>query len=41
MNAFTGQLLKKMTFGRMPRPFETLKLGSGELVTTERTASAS
>jgi hypothetical protein len=26
----------KMTFGRMPRPFSTFNLASGELVTAER-----
>ena len=36
MNATTGQPIQKMTFGRMPRPFATFNLESGELVTAER-----
>ena len=36
MNATTGQPIQKMTFGRMPRPFSTFNLASGELVTAER-----
>lgn len=36
MNATTGQSIQKMTFGRMPRPFATFTLESGEMVTAER-----
>lgn len=36
MNATTGQPIQKMTFGRMPRPYATFNLASGELVTAER-----
>ena len=36
MNATTGQPIQKMTFGRMPRPFATFTLESGEMVTAER-----
>jgi len=36
MNAATGQPIQKMTFGRMPRPWVSLTLESGERVTAER-----
>jgi hypothetical protein len=36
MNTKTGQPLQKMTFGRMPKPWASFNLASGELVTAER-----
>jgi hypothetical protein len=35
-NITTGQPIQKMTFGRMPRPYATFTLTTGELVTAER-----
>jgi hypothetical protein len=36
MSAATGQPLQKMTFGRMPRPYASFNLESGELVQVQR-----
>ncbi|CAN5162630.1 hypothetical protein BH11PSE5_BH11PSE5_25810 [soil metagenome] len=36
MNTKTGQPLQKVTFGRMPKPWASFNLASGELVTAER-----
>jgi hypothetical protein len=36
MNSATGQPIQKMTFGRMPKPWASFTLESGELVTAER-----
>lgn len=36
MNTKTGQPIQKMTFGRMPKPWASFNLASGELVTTDR-----
>lgn len=36
MNSATGQPIQKMTFGRMPKPWISFNLQSGELVTAER-----
>lgn len=36
MNAATGQPIQKMTFGRMPRPYASFTLETGEKVTAER-----
>lgn len=36
MNSATGQPIQKITFGRMPKPWITFNLASGELVTAER-----
>jgi len=36
MNTKTGQPIQKMTFGRMPKPWASFNLESGELVTSER-----
>jgi len=36
MNAATGQPIQKMAFGRMPKPWASFTLESGELVTAER-----
>jgi|TARA_R110000796_G_scaffold8843_60_gene29952 hypothetical protein len=36
MNSTTGQPIQKMTFGRMPKPWASFSLESGELVTAER-----
>ena len=36
MNTATGRLIQKMTFGRMPKPWDTFNLETGELVTAER-----
>ena len=36
MNTKTGQPLQEMTFGRMPKPWASFNLASGELVTAER-----
>lgn len=36
MNIFTGFPLQKMTFERMPKPWSSFNLSTGELVTAER-----
>ena len=36
MNKATGQPIQKMSFGRMPKPWVSFTLESGELVTAER-----
>jgi hypothetical protein len=36
MNAATGQPIQKMAFGRMPKPYASFTLESGERVTAER-----
>ena len=36
MNTTTGQSIQKMTFERMPKPYATFNLATGELVTAER-----
>lgn len=36
MNTATGRPLQKMTFGRMPKPWISFNLETGELVTAER-----
>ncbi|MCW2370984.1 hypothetical protein [Sphingobium sp. B11D3D] len=36
MNSATGQPVQKMTFGRMPKPWASFNLESGELVTIDR-----
>lgn len=36
MNAATGQPIQKMTFGRMPKPWASFNLATGQLVTAER-----
>jgi hypothetical protein len=36
MNSATGQPIQKMTFGRLPKPWASFNLESGELVTTDR-----
>ena len=36
MNTKTGQLIQKMPFGRMPKPWISFNLASGELVTADR-----
>ena len=36
MSATTGQPIQTMTFGRMPRPYATFNLHSGELVEIQR-----
>ncbi|HKX80309.1 MAG TPA: hypothetical protein VJM34_17490 [Novosphingobium sp.] len=36
MNTVTGRPIQKMTFGRLPKPWSTFNLESGELVTAER-----
>jgi hypothetical protein len=36
MNTTTGQPIQKMTFGRMPKPWASFTLESGELVTASR-----
>lgn len=36
MNSATGQPIQKMTFGRMPKPWASFNLQTGELVTAER-----
>ena len=38
MNTATGRPIQTMTFGRMPRPWATFNLATGELVTAERIA---
>jgi hypothetical protein len=36
MNTRTGQPIQKMTFGRMPKPWVSFNLATGELVTADR-----
>lgn len=36
MNTATGQPIQKMSFGRMPKPWASFNLATGELVTAER-----
>jgi hypothetical protein len=36
MNSATGHLIQKITFGRMPKPWASFNLESGELVTADR-----
>ena len=36
MNTATGQPIQKMTFGRMPKPWISFNLATGELVTADR-----
>lgn len=36
MNTVTGQPIQKMPFGRMPKPWASFTLESGERVTAER-----
>jgi hypothetical protein len=36
MNSATGQPIQKMTFGRMPKPWVSFNLDTGELVTADR-----
>ena len=36
MNIATGQPIQKMSFGRMPKPWASFNLATGELVTAER-----
>jgi hypothetical protein len=36
MNAATGRPIQKMTFGRMPKPWASFTLETGEMVTAER-----
>ena len=36
MNTATGQPIQKMSFGRMPKPWASFNLETGELVTAER-----
>lgn len=36
MNSATGKPIQKMAFGRMPKPWASFTLESGELVTAER-----
>ncbi len=36
MSSATGRPIQKMTFGRMPKPWASFTLESGELVTAER-----
>ncbi|WP_242117783.1 hypothetical protein [Sphingomonas lacusdianchii] len=36
MNSTTGQPIQKMTFGRMPKPWASFNLKTGELVTADR-----
>lgn len=36
MNTATGRPIQKMTFGRMPKPWISFNLETGELVTAER-----
>jgi len=36
MNTATGQPIQKMTFGRMPKPWASFSLETGELVQAER-----
>jgi hypothetical protein len=36
MDTATGQPIQKLTFGRMPKPWISFNLETGELVTAER-----
>ena len=36
MNIASGQPIQKMSFGRMPKPWASFNLATGELVTAER-----
>jgi hypothetical protein len=36
MNTATGRPIQKMTFGRMPKPWASFNLETGELVTADR-----
>ena len=36
MNTATGGAIQKMTFGRMPKPWASFNLETGELVTVDR-----
>ena len=36
MHSTTGQPIQKMTFGRMPKPWATFNLATGELVKADR-----
>lgn len=36
MNTATGEPIQKMTFGRMPKPWASFTLESGEMVTADR-----
>jgi len=36
MNTVTGLPIQKMTFGRMPKPWASFNLATGELVSAER-----
>jgi hypothetical protein len=36
MNSATGQPIQRMTFGRMPKPWASFTLETGELVTADR-----
>lgn len=36
MNTATGQPIQTMRFGRMPKPWASFNLATGELVTAER-----
>jgi hypothetical protein len=36
MNTATGLPIQKMTFGRMPKPWASFNLATGELVTADR-----
>lgn len=36
MNTATGLPIQKMSFGRMPKPWASFNLATGELVTAER-----
>ena len=36
MNTATGQPIQKITFGRMPKPWASFTLATGELVKAER-----
>jgi hypothetical protein len=36
MNTATGQPIQKMSFGRMPKPWASFTLETGELVTADR-----
>jgi len=36
MNSATGQPIQKFTFGRMPKPWATFTLATGELVKADR-----
>ncbi len=36
MNIATGRPIQTMTFGRMPKPWATFNLATGELVTAQR-----